>query len=106
MDTLIDAIRSAVANDANAAARATGAQACRTILAALEAKAGDPFTPSPPAATAFHAIVGAARTMPIDQLLDLLIAKLTAALPAGTEVPPLQAVRIPLAPVAPIGGKS
>lgn len=106
MDTLIDAIRLSIANDASVEARTAGVHACRTILAALEAKAGEPLAPTPVAATPLQAIVGALRTMPLDQLLDLAITKLTAVLPPGTEVPPMHAVRIPLAPVAPLGGKS
>lgn len=105
METLIDAIRHAVTANASAESRAAGAQACRTILAALDAKPGEPLAPSAAGTTPLQAIVGALRTMPLDQLLDLTIAKLTAALPAGTEIPPVHAVRIPLAPIAPIGGK-
>jgi hypothetical protein len=105
METLIDAIRAAVAPGASAEARAAGAQACRTILAALEAKPGEPLAaPTPAATTPVQAIVGALRTMPLDQLLDLTIAKLTAALPAGTEVPKVASLRVPIVSVNHLGG--
>jgi len=75
MDEMIEAIRSAVADGATAEQKTHGAQACRTILTALDAEPGKPLavtgTPTP------HPLAG------IDpgQALDLLIAKLTAALP-------------------------
>lgn len=47
METLIDAIRLSIASDASVEARTAGARACRTILAALEAKAGEPLAPTP-----------------------------------------------------------
>ena len=88
MDQLIETIRAAIAPDASAEARAAGAQACRTILAALDAASGQPLAAaSPIPASPIASIVGALRGVPPDQLLDLAIAKLRAALPAGTEVP-------------------
>lgn len=110
MENFIDAIRSAVADDASNETRANGAQACRTILAALEARLGDSLAhvapiAQMPAAPALQAIVGALRTMPGDQLLDVAIAKLRTLVPAGTEVS-VQSVRIPLLPIDALRGQS
>jgi hypothetical protein len=85
MDTLIDAIRAAVAADATDDARQAGAAACRTILTALEATAGAPLVapavasvPTAPAASPIATVLAAMRTIPSDQLLDLVIDKLRA----------------------------
>ncbi len=71
MDEMIDAIRGAVAEGATAEQKVAGAQACRTILTALEAEVGKAITLS-----------GAPVPSPLagispDQALDLLIAKLS-----------------------------
>ncbi len=72
METMIDSIRAAVAEGATPEERATGAQACRTILAALEAEAGKAIAlPGAPA-------VGPLAGISPDQALDLLIARLSA----------------------------
>lgn len=93
MENLLEAIRAAVADNASDDARSAGAQACRTILTALEAKAGEPLTTAAPAidpnapVVQVAQMVSALRTVPVEQLLDLAIAKVRAALPAGTERP-------------------
>ena len=100
MDQLIEAIRAAVAPDAPAEVRAAGIDACRTILTALGAVPGEsmstavPTTPSPIAA-----IVAGLRSVPPDQLLDLAIAKLRAALPSSTEIPGPRSFAIPMVPI-------
>jgi len=72
MNELIEAIRVAVTDGATAEQKATGAQACRTIIAALGAEPGKPIVlpgapkPHPPSALSF------------DQALDLVIARLRA----------------------------
>lgn len=75
MDDAITAIRTAVADGATAEQKAHGAAACRAILAALGAEPGKPIAMA--GAPVPHPLAG------IDpgQALDLLIAKLTAALP-------------------------
>lgn len=75
MNELIEAIRTAVGENATAEQKTIGAQACRTILAALDAEPGKPL-----------AVQGVPKPHPISQLdrgqaLDLLIAKLSAGLP-------------------------
>jgi hypothetical protein len=107
MHDLIDAIRAAVAEDATVEAKQAGAQACRTILAALETEPGQPLADAPaavaasPGATApanpFAALAG----LDLDRALDLVIARLRAALPeekrAGLSARP--GMRIQLVPV-------
>lgn len=111
MEELIEKIRAATASEATDEARALGAQACRTLLTALDAKPGEPMaepataTPtelvapaaSPPTPqAAAHMIASALRGMTPDQLLDLAIARLRAALPAGAAVPVAQPVKFQL----------
>lgn len=104
MEALIEAIRAATVSDANDQVRAAGAQACRTILTALEARAGEPMTT--PSIAPVAAMVSALRGMPPDQLLDLAIARLKAALPAGAEVAPVAPLKFQLLPLPPVGGRS
>ena len=84
-DNLIETIRAALAPDATPEARAAGVTASRAVLTALGAEPGQPLAPPPvqigPTA---NAIAGLIRSTPPDQLLDLLIAKLSAAVPAAT----------------------
>ena len=77
MEQLLESIRAAVAENASAGQKSAGAQACRAILTALEAEAGKPlaFAGAPPPA----ALSGIDPT----QALDLLIARLRAALPSA-----------------------
>lgn len=76
MESLVDSIRIAVADSATAEQKSHGAQACRTILAALDAEAGKPI-----ALAAAPVPSGLAGISP-DQALDLLIAKLRSLVPA------------------------
>lgn len=102
MEPLLEAIRAALAADASPEARTAGATACRTILTALDATAGEPMTAAvaaPP--TPIAQIVGALRGVPADQLLDLAIAKLRAALPADATVAPVQPIKFQIVPVGP-----
>ena len=119
METLIETIRVAVQSDATDEAKHQGALACRTILTALEAKAGEPLLPAadpgaaPPTRPAAQpapviepqqvaAIVGALRGMPAEQLLDLAITRLRAALPKDAAPPPITPVRFQIIPIAPL----
>lgn len=88
METILESIRAAVAADASAEARAAGIVACRTILTALEASAGEPLATSTisnvsPIANAAAALRG----MPAEQLLELVIAKLRTIVPDGASLP-------------------
>ena len=127
MEQLIDQIRAALVPDASDDTRAAGANACRTILAALDAKAGEPMqapaapapvqsaalvamtspapyaapseSPRPSPTATVRALVAALRGMPPDQLLDLAITRLRAAVPDGAAVAPAQALRFNLVPL-------
>ena len=76
MEQLVESIRAAVAEGATAEQKAAGAQACRTILTALEVEPGKAIvvanapTPSPLAG------------MSGEQAMDLLIARLSALVPS------------------------
>ena len=72
MNELLEAIRTAVSTEATPDQKALGAQACRTILAALGAEAGKPI--ALPGAPLLHPLAG----ITADQALTLLIARLTA----------------------------
>lgn len=97
MQELIEVIRVAVSGDASIEQKASGAQACRTILAALDSQPGKPIampgTPTTP-------MMG---RLSIDQVLDLAIAKLTTiassreATAAPTPAHP-QGLRVPRTP--------
>ena len=90
MTELIEAIRAAVADGATPEQKAIGAQACRTILAALGAEPGKPIVL--PDAPQPHPLTG----LTADQALALLIARLTAVAEAkeaatvNTGTPPRQ----------------
>jgi hypothetical protein len=75
MQDLLEAIRAATAEGATADQKTAGAQACRTILTALEAEVGKPI--SLPGTPVPNPVAG----IDPSQALDLLIARIRAALP-------------------------
>lgn len=98
MEDVLNTIRAAVASGATPEARAAGIQACKAIIAALGATSGEAFAaPRPvnvgPTAQALAAVI---RTTPPDQLFDMLIAKLRAAVPDGANAAAPQKINIPL----------
>jgi hypothetical protein len=111
MENVIDSIRAAIASDASPEAKAAGATACRAILTALESTPGQPLaTPAivPLGGSQIASVVSALRGVPPDQLLDLAIQRLRAALPAGVDVPaaqPLKFQLIPTTQLATLAGK-
>ena len=94
MNQLLEAIRAAVADDATADQKTNGAQACRTLLAALEAEAGKPL----PAPGGLPPVSPLANIDP-GQALDLLIARLRAALPANEAKAPARPATGPRIPM-------
>jgi hypothetical protein len=104
MEKLFDAIRAATAPDANDDTKAAGADACRAILRALEAKPGEPLVQDPAPTTPVQTVIAALGSVPPEQLLDLAIAKLKAALPPGTELEPVRRLNLPLLPVTALRG--
>lgn len=98
IETVITTLRNALAPDASADVRAAGATACRAVLATLEPTAQSPVSDAlNPAAVA--TAVAALRSVPPDQLLDLAITKLRAALPAGVQVAPVAPLKFHLIPI-------
>ena len=89
LDGLISSIRAATAPDASAEARAAGATACRSILTALEAKAGQPLTAAPPVATSatspLATMLAQLVAMPREQMLEFITNFLRTKLPPGTQ---------------------
>jgi hypothetical protein len=72
MEELIDMIRTAVTSGATTDQKAAGVQACRTIAAALDTEPGKPIVlPGTPPRSPLAGIS-------IDQVLELLVARLTA----------------------------
>ena len=102
MENILESIRAAVAQGAAPEAKAAGIAACRAILAALEATPEQPMIP-PPAVSPIAAMVGALRGVPPDQLLDVAIARLRAALPPGTEVPAPTPLKMQIVPLPNLG---
>src|SRR4051794_5836900 len=103
MENFIESIKNALASGASEEARVAGVQACRTILIALETPAGQPLAPSTAGGTLaieptspLHTAVAALRGLPPEQLLDLAIARLKAALPPGAEAPQVRPLNVPL----------
>ena len=103
IDNLIDTIRAAVATDASDEARVAGAQACRTILSALETKQGEPLALTAP--SPLTAIASVLRGMTPDQMLDLAIARLKAAVPAGADAAPASPLKFHIIQLPPSTGR-
>jgi hypothetical protein len=99
MDAALQAITRALATEASPEARRDGVAACRAILAVLEPSA--PNAVAPPAQPAPHvaALVAVLRGMPMEQILDLAIARLRAMVPAGTDVAPASYLKLPIIPI-------
>jgi hypothetical protein len=109
IDQLLAALRSALAPDASPELRAAGAATCRAILATLGEPAAKQLLPPSPAAPtmpnvqALASALVALRGVPPEQLLDLAITKLRAAVPAGVTVPATTPLKFQLIPI-PRGG--
>ena len=121
MDNLVEAVRLALRDDADSVARCAGLVACREILSTLEASTAAPKAepapgapppsspapesvaaqpPVPPIDTAAIAtLVASLGKLPPEQLLDLAISRLRAALPQGTSVPAPSPLRFQLVPL-------
>lgn len=118
MEQLLDAIRAATAPNATDEIKAAGANACRALLAALEAKQGEPLAAPPPVATStpketplidatqVQAAIRALGSMQPEQLLDLAITRLRAALPAGAAVAPAQPVKFQMIPLPRVAART
>ena len=96
MESLLEAVRVATANGASTDQKAAGVLACRTIIAALDTEPGKPIVlPGTPSASQPAAPVS------LDQVLDMMIAKLSAIAnehdrsPAPA-LPPPNGLRVPV----------
>ena len=99
MENLIESIKAALNPEATDDTREAGVVACRMILTALKATAGQPLA-APPVETPAQVVASMVRGMPMDQLMDLAIARLKAALPKDAEVPlATRTLAIPMAKV-------
>lgn len=101
MQELIEAIRVAVASDATTEQKATGVQACRTLVAALDTEPGKPIV------LPGTAVPTPASRVSVDQMLDLMIARLTTIAverdvqPSPTAAPSPRGLRVPVTPALP-----
>lgn len=87
MDTFIQTIQMAVALDATPEQKQAGAAACRAVLTALEAETGQTLGALAPAAPPH---------LDVDQVLELVIARLRAMLPAEGGTEPRGSLSIPM----------
>lgn len=98
MENLLESIRAALVPEATSETRAAAIEACRAILGALGATPGEPLAAprQPDIGPTAHAIASVIRSTPPDQLLDMLVAKLRAAVPADAQVPTTHKLNIPM----------
>lgn len=112
--SLIASIRAALTPRASGETRAAGATACRSILAVLEAKPGQPLAPTPPPTSppspaapvasplatllSQPGLLSRLAAMSRDELIDLL-KHITSAMPAQPSPPTTAALRFHLIPV-------
>lgn len=89
METHIETIRLAFAEDATPEVRANGAASCRAILDNLEPKVAEVPAPSRMDPSQIANLASTIRSVPLDQLLDLAITKLRTIVPgeASTRAP-------------------
>ena len=134
MDTLLELVRRGLAPDADPTTRAAAREVCDRILHALGPAPTPPaapavaVTPVAPTLAPVHGVPGAfvpailppipavptsplaqmvsvIRQLPADQLLDLAIQRLRAALPKGATVTEPKGIQFQLVPVQSPGGK-
>lgn len=103
LDELITSIRAAVLPEASAQARAAGAAACRTILAALDTPVGQPLANAPPAATSpispLRGLLSQLASMSREEIFEFLRDKFPAGASPGKATQPPAAPRFPLIPL-------
>lgn len=99
MQELLEIIHHAVAPDATAETRMAGAEAARRLAALLEPNQlpTQPVDAAAPVA-GIAELAAVLRGVPMDQLLDMAIVKLRAAVPAEQQ-PRVERLSIPLIPV-------
>ncbi len=101
MQELIESIRAAVASGANTEQKAAGVTACRTILTALDTEPGKPLAPAlPPIVVPNASPLQGLSKLSLDQMLDLLIARLTMVANAQAVNQPTRVIQNPPNPPA------
>ncbi len=102
-DALVEVIRQALAEGASVEARASAADACRTLLAVFQADEGQPLAastlpPSPRSPVA--AVAQQLRGAPPNLVLDAVIGQLRALSPDGeASAPAAEPLHIPFVPI-------
>jgi hypothetical protein len=96
-NSIIDLISAAVSEGATEDQKKAAATACRNLAAALEAQPGQSLGAEPtPATDNLLTMFAMLSQMPMDQVFDLVIAKLRAKLgPAGATVTPPRSYQLP-----------
>ena len=96
--THLETIRAAFVDGASSDQRRAATVACRTLAAVLEAAPGQPLATIPTTSSTLPnlaALLPHLRQLDVDQVLDLVIAKLSAKLPTGTELPKARSYPVP-----------
>jgi hypothetical protein len=97
--TQLESIRVAFAAGASADDVRAGSLACRTLAAVLESQPGQPLAASPPAPSTnpsqLAALLPQLGQLDVDQILDLVIARLRMRLPPGTAMPTARSYSVP-----------
>lgn len=94
MQDVINIVQRAYAPDATAQDRTAGVAACRALLADLEPVTEAP-TPSQSPIAGIAELAAVLRGMPMEQILDMAIVKLRAAVPDVAQAPRAEALSIP-----------
>lgn len=103
MQDLIETIRTAVVSGATSEQKASGVAACRAILTALDTEPGRPLTMpgmEQPASTPIASLARSVSSMSVDQMLDLMIARLTTIANTRETSQPTQSAKTALPAVA------
>ena len=90
MNDLIETIRAAAMGTATDEQKKTAAAACRAMAAALDGQPGQPLVTNAPATP-----LAALAQLDVDQVLDLVIAKLRAKLGGGAPTAPRHTFQMP-----------
>lgn len=122
-EALLEILRRGLVPSADASSQAIARDVCARILLVLSPPsptAAAPFVPlvpvsapnagfvpvaAPTPTSPLAAMVGTLRNLPPEQLLDMAIQRLRAALPAGSTVAEPKGIQFQLVPVTPPGGK-
>jgi hypothetical protein len=95
--TQLETIRAAFIDGASPETVRAGAIACRALAGVLEARPGHALAPMPATErSSLAGLVPQLGSLDIDQILDFVIAKLRAMLPASTALPTPRSYQLPI----------